>query len=181
MFPYVSTAPQYNRQAPKIPALVSTRPASGAADPQPIMPNRYPEPASHLRKSSANSASQILRTCVTVQQIKRRPGHANHTYLRSGGVASTSCAYVFTGMRTPSRPWTRASVTWSHLHGHGNIPSPGTPSTRPARTALTDQAPTQLTQTPTSNDWGAWASGYGIASRCDDGVGVRGPRTCQPA
>ena len=74
-----------------------------------------------------------------------------------GGVASTSCAYVFTGMRTPSRPWTRASVTWSHLHGHGNIPSPGTPSTRPARTALTDQAPIQLTQTPTSNDWGAWA------------------------
>ena len=81
-------------------------------------------------------------------------------------------AHTFTGMCTPSRAraCTRTIVTLSraHLHGHGNIRAR---LRRDQRPACANQAPIQLTQIPTSNDWGAWASGYGVTSRCD-GVGV---------
>ena len=90
-------------------------------------------------------------------------------------------------MRAPSRALslTRAySRPCSYLYGLCARPRqrPGTLLTRPAsgshrssanpihsnalrlRNTSADQAPIQLTQIP----WGAWASGYGIASRCDD-------------
>ena len=85
--------------------------------------------------------------------------------------------------RTRARPWacTRASVSWSYLHGYTRIFT-GTrtamatfllraQSRRDQRGRFTQTyAPIQPTQIPPSNDWGAWASGHGVASRCDNGV-----------
>ena len=102
MFPYVPTDPPYRHQAPKIPTLVSTRPASGAADSQPILPDRFPEPASHLRKSIPNRLQQITHACDW------------------GGGAVTSCTYGHGHIhsRVCARPWSRAHIH-GHAHGHG--------------------------------------------------------------
>ncbi len=112
------------------------------------------------------------RTCVTAQQIERRPSHANPTYLRLGGgrhlLRVRLYGYAHGHVRVHPYTMVIPARAYAHLHAHGHAhvctmvtparprQHPGTPSTRPARTALTDQAPTQLTQTPTSNDWGAW-------------------------
>ena len=84
----------------KNPTLISERPASGAANPQPTLTIKRPEPASHLRKFSASQVQQILHTC-------------------DWGVAGTFCAYVFTGMRTAMYAYIR--TPWSYLHGHTRI------------------------------------------------------------
>ena len=129
-----SADPPYNPQAPKNPNPNPKRPASGAADPQPTLTNRYPGPASHLRKSSACRPQQLSLTCVTVQQTKCRPSPANPTDLRLG----VAPARTRSPSRARARPWacTRASVPWSRFHGYVNIPLSGTPSPRPATGSL---------------------------------------------
>ena len=109
---YVSTAPPYSHQAPKISTLVSTRPAG----PAPQIPT--------------NPVKQTSRTCVTIQQTKRRPSPANATDLRSGVYRHLlhvrPWSYTFTGMRTAKRiPLHARSLTrtpsqaCAYLHGHG--------------------------------------------------------------
>ena len=97
---------------------------SGPANPQPIMPNRSPGPASHLRKSSANQVTQILQTCGWGwRRHVRAHGHGHvRAYLYNG--------HTCTAMRAPSRPWSHPFASILTL--------PGTFSTRPARTALAD-------------------------------------------
>ena len=81
---------------------------SSSTNPQPTPSSKHPEPALPSGKPIANRFQQI--TCVTVQQTKRRPSPANHTYLRLGG-AVTSCAYGHGHARTFT-----AMCTWSRAH-----------------------------------------------------------------
>ena len=136
------------------PTPILPRLASGAADPQPILPNRCPGPASRSSKFSASQVAQIPHTCEV-------------------GVAPA---------RTRARPWacTRISVPRSYLHGHARAFTAMVTSLRLDPHASDETSadglrkPTHSTNSlklpaPTR---GAWASGYDVASRCDDGVGV---------
>ena len=80
----------------------------------------------------------------------------------TGGGAGTTCAHVFTGTRTVMHAYHGHTFTGMrapsrvcvHLHGHGLRAR----LRRDQRGRLTRIHTNQLTQTPTSNDWGAWAS-----------------------
>ena len=137
-------------------------------------------PAFRRRRSPTNPDQQMPWICVTSPQIQRRPSPANPTYLRLGVAPA----------RTRARPWacTRTSVPWSYLHGHARaftamVMCLRARSRRDQRGRLWQiHASNPSTQIPTSNDWGAWASGHGIASRCGDDVDDRrrGVPACPP-
>ena len=83
---------------------------SSSANPQPTLSSKHPGPA------------------LQSPQTKRRPSPANATCLLGGGGAVTSCAHVFTGMRTLSCTYAYTftgvripSRVCAYLHGHAHI------------------------------------------------------------
>ena len=67
------------------------------AGPSPHTIHKLQKSGFHFDETSGSSSTnpnqpcqQTSRTCVTIQQTKRRPVPANHTYLRVGGTV-TSC------------------------------------------------------------------------------------------
>ena len=105
--------------------------------------------------------------------------------------------HTFTGMRTPSRVCARlhgrahARVQLSHFHAH-TCTAMATSLLRARlrrdqRPALANQAPIQLTQTPTSNPWGAWVSTPASTSTsggercCVCVIGPKGPIMVRPS
>ena len=126
--------------------------------PAPQIPNQScPTDPLDLRHISANPAPTKSR-----KSYRPAAGGGAGTYARTAmGMYAHICTMVIL-----ARPCAR-------LHGHGHIPSPRSSRfrarfRRDQRGRFTRIHTNQLTQIPTSNDWGAWASGYGVASRCDD-------------
>ena len=86
------------------PHMVSADPPNNTARSKKLILNST-RPAFQFHKSPTNPVKQTPWTCVTVQQIKRRPSPANHTCLRSAGVPSSpACAHLH-----------------GHAHGHGHV------------------------------------------------------------
>ena len=184
----VSADPPNNTARSKKLILNSTRPAG----PAPQIPNQ-PRQANtlDLRYTSANQAPAKSSKCY-------RPA-------TGGGGAVTSCTRIPVRkamvMRPSSRPWSRAHFQ-GHAHGHGHtFTGMRKPARRDQRTAHTNQAPTQLTQTScgcvthpriynptaTQNAWGAWASTATAASMSTTGgaaaacaIGPKGPIVVGP-
>ena len=105
--------------------------------PAPQTPNQScPTDTLNLRYSPANQA----------------PAKSSKSHMpATGGGAGTTGAHIHGHARTFTAMFTPAQMC-AYLHGHGIRAR----LRRDQRPALANQAPTQLTQTPTSNDWGAW-------------------------
>ena len=90
---YVSTAPPYSHQAPKISTLVSTRPAFQFHKSQPTPTSKHPEPALHLRKPNAGQFQQITHACDWGGGCR----HLLHGYAHT---CTYGHAHTFMGTRT---------------------------------------------------------------------------------
>ena len=183
--PYITLDPHsqaispYDLQAPRNPTSNSERPAFRSPQtPNQSNPNKHPEPASHLRKHQANPAPTYPEPAL--QSSKSNANQFQqilHTCEGGGWLAPPACAYLHvrahghgharaylyhghtcTGLRTPVR-------VCAYLYGYAR-------TFTGMRTAMViclrvrlrrDQrgrstqtyASNQLTQIPTSNDWGA--------------------------
>ena len=141
-----SADPPHNPQAPKNPNPNPERPASGAADPQPTLTNRYPGPASQSSKPSAGQVQQILQTCDWGWRRHARAhlqGHAHdHGHVR----AHPYHGHAFTAMSTSLY---RARLRQDQRPVHSNLRARPTHSNSLRRRG---------------------GHGHGVAWRCDDGV-----------